>query len=253
MSDDPKLLVFDIETTSLEANRGHILCAAAKWVGKPQKFVWRIDDNPKYGDTPTSMSDDSAIVRSLVELAREADAVIAYYGGYGKFDVPYVNTRALANGLEPLPELTVIDPFETSKRVLKLSRNSMGTVAFALGLQKQKTQVPWEIWQRAQYGDKKALDIIVEYNINDIEVLEDVYLAMRPLIRNHPYVARPRNGALDPATQCPACGSYDSKFDGSRRTKSFIACRRRCKKCGTGFTAQRLFIKAGIEPVCNRR
>lgn len=243
MSEQPKLLVFDIETTNLEANRGHILCAAAKWVGSDKVYTWRIDETPGYGQTPASYTDDSAIVRPLVALAAEADAVIAYYGGYGKFDVPYVNTRAIIHGLAPFPELTVIDPFETSKRVLKLSRNSMATVAFTLGLQKQKTHVGWEIWQRAQYGDKEAIDMILKYNINDVEVLEELYLAIRPLIRNHPYVARPiEDGVLDPNHQCPACASYNSKKDGTRRTKSFLVHRRHCNSCGTNFIERKTKI-----------
>src|ERR1044072_82486 len=109
-SQDPsvRVLIFDIETTGFEANRGHILCAAAKWLDQEPVFTWRIDDTPGFGKTPASFHNDSAIVAPLVELLDSADAVVAYYGGYNKFDVPYVNTRALANGLKPANTLTVI-------------------------------------------------------------------------------------------------------------------------------------------------
>ena len=97
MNDHIKLLTLDIETTDLNGDRGHILCACAKWVGKPKLYKWRIDDTPGYGETPKSYYNDSAIVTGLKDLASGADAIIAYYGGYGRFDVPFINTRLIVN------------------------------------------------------------------------------------------------------------------------------------------------------------
>lgn len=234
-----RLLAFDLETTGFEANRGHILCAAAKWVGDKTVHSWRIDSAEDYGTTPASFVDDSCIVEPLVAMCNEADAVIAYYGDYGRFDVPYLNTRAVANGLTPTSPLTVIDPHKTARRSLKLERNSLAAVAEILGCDHQKEHVPFSEWLKARYGDAKALSKILHYCKNDVLVLEDVYLKLRPLIKNHPYVGATLVGSGMESTDCPACGSGKTEGNGQRRTKNFLIHRRRCRDCGSVFEGTR--------------
>lgn len=45
---------FDIETTHLKGNMGHILCAVAQPLGRKPK-VWRIDKQPGFGKTAASL------------------------------------------------------------------------------------------------------------------------------------------------------------------------------------------------------
>ena len=229
-----KLLVFDLETSDLSANRGHIICAAAKWVGEKMVYTWRIDEGDGYGKTPKSYFNDKHIVAGLIPLLEEADAVIAYYGT--GFDVPYVNTRAFINKLKPPVPFTVIDPWKTARSRLKLARNDMGSVAAALGAP-AKTHLPWADWQLARYGDSKSIDKLLKYNVNDIRVLEEVYLELRPLIAAHPYIGPIVAG--DAACRCPACGSARSKGHGTRRTRVFEVYRRRCTSCGTAYETKR--------------
>ena len=244
--ENPRILIFDLETSGLDANRGHIMCAVAKWLNDDYSYTWRIDETPGFGDTPGSFIDDSAIVQELVELCTEADAVCAYYGGYGKFDVPYLNTRAVAQNLRPCPPLTVIDPYTTAKGSMKLARNGMASVAEVLNCELQKTHLPWADWIAAQYGDTKAMNKILEYCINDVLVLEELYLKLRPLIRNHPYVANnPEATDEERRIMCPSCGSLKTHGHGSRFTKLFKVFRRRCAEgtCATVFEERRQRVK----------
>lgn len=237
INETAKLFVFDLETSNLDANRGHILCAAGKWVGAKPIYTWRIDETPGYGSTPASFVDDSELVRGLTPYLEEADAVIAYYGS--GFDVPYFNTRAIINKLPPPAPFTVIDPWKTARSRLKLARNSMDSVAAAYQTPHQKQHLPWDDWLRAQYGDKKAIDKLLKYNVNDVVVLEEIYLRMRPLIKDHPYVGT----AVAGSSRCPSCGSARVKGDGYRRTRKFEVKRGRCSDCGTCFELGRKAIK----------
>jgi uncharacterized protein YprB with RNaseH-like and TPR domain len=230
-----KILSFDIETANLNANRGHIICASALWVGEKTVYTWRIDDAPGYGKTPESFYNDTHIVAGLIPLLEEADAALAYYGT--GFDVPYLNTRAVINGLLPPAPYTTIDPWKTARSVLKLERNSMEAVAAALGCKLRKTHLPWADWEKARYGHRGAISKLLKYNINDIKVLEELYLKIRPLIANHPYIGAVPDG--DPRRRCPACGSTRSKSHGVRRTKTFEIQRRRCDSCHTLFEPSR--------------
>lgn len=231
------VLIFDLETSALEGNRGHILCAAAKWYGEEWLYTWRIDDATKYGTTPKSWRNDADIVRDLVKLATEATAVVAYYGGYGKFDVPFLNTRALAHGIQPCPQLSIIDPYTTAKGKLRLARNNMDAVATLLKCDRRKYHLPWEAWQNAKYGDRAAMNELLSYCENDVLVLEEVYTKLLPLMNNHPYVI---GGADLPNPehrdkQCPVCGSVSTISKGKRYTKVYEVYRRQCKKCKHNF------------------
>jgi len=230
-----KIFAFDLETSSLDANRGHIICAAGKWVGEREFYTWRIDESENFGTTPASFVDDSAILSGLIPFLEEADAVLAYYGS--GFDVPYVNTRAIINGMPPPVPFTVIDPWKTARSQLKLARNSMDSVASAIGSRFSKTHLPWAKWLLAQYGDKAAITELLKYNVNDIKVLEEVYYGLRPLMRNHPYLGRPVPG--NSALRCPSCGNAHTKSHDSRRTKTFEVFRRRCNKCGCAYESHR--------------
>jgi uncharacterized protein YprB with RNaseH-like and TPR domain/predicted RNA-binding Zn-ribbon protein involved in translation (DUF1610 family) len=229
-----KILSFDLETADLSANRGHIICAAAKWVGEKMVYTWRIDEGDGYRDTPQSFYNDKHIVEGLKPLLEEADAVLAYYGS--GFDVPYLNTRAIINKVAPPIPYTLIDPWKTARSQLKLARNDMGSVASVFGA-RPKTHLPWDDWQRARYGDSAAISKLLKYNINDIKVLEEIYLEMRPVIQHHPYIGAAVSGTAK--LRCPACGSTKSKDHDCRRTKTFEVFRRRCNHCGAAYESHR--------------
>jgi uncharacterized protein YprB with RNaseH-like and TPR domain len=52
-----------------------------------------------------------------------------------------------------------------------------------LGLPDEKTKITWDDWQRAMSGDKKAMDVIVEHNQQDVIVLEEAYWRLLPAMR----------------------------------------------------------------------
>lgn len=238
---DNKILVLDIETSDLNANRGHILCAAAKWYNQDKVYTWRIDDRAGYGSSPKSWREDSWICRDIIDLATDANAVVAYYGGYGKFDIPFINTRAIGAGIAPFPQLSIVDPYTTAKGKLKLARNSLDAVSTLLKCKQKKYHLPWEDWQNAKFGDRKAMSKLLKYCINDVHCLEEVYTKLLPLISNHPYVS---GGADLPNPdhrdrRCPACGSTKTISKGSRYTKNFKIMRRQCKNCKHHFQSGR--------------
>jgi hypothetical protein len=104
--------------------------------------------------------------------------------------------------MPPLKQLAIVDPFQMAKSKLKLARNSLDSVATLLGCKHQKTYIPWEQWNRAKFGDQKALATLLKYNVNDVRVLEEVYLKMLPLFPSHPLT-----GAVASTTDgCRACG-----------------------------------------------
>lgn len=231
-----KIWLFDLETSELAGNRGHILCAVGKWLNSPDVYTWNIYDVDGYSDPPMhkTMRNDGPMVEELVEKCAEADAVCAYYGGYNKFDVPYLNTRAMAHGLKPCPPVTVIDPYTTAKSCLRLARNNMDSVGKLLGCKMEKYHLPWDDWIKARYHAPKSMEKLLQYCINDVLVLEEIYLKLRPLIRNHPTMYIDTADGKEVKT-CKVCGSSDTIKYGKRMTKCFMVHRRQCKSCGHVF------------------
>jgi len=170
------LACFDLETSSLSADFGVVLCGVVKpWQGKAR--VYRIDELA--GDVP---SDDHLVVAALIEALSQYDILVAHNGV--RFDRPYLNTRALKWGLPLLnPFGKIIDPVQHARRYLRMGGNSLANVAKTI-TKHQKSSVDGNVWVRAAMDrDKEAMDTVVKHCIKDVVVLEAVTERLRPFIK----------------------------------------------------------------------
>jgi DNA polymerase elongation subunit (family B) len=233
-----RILVWDIETTDFKANFGHMLMWAGKFIGEDHVHYARIDDSSffKQGD-PTTMIDDSEIVQAIVELVDSADAIVHHYGD--RFDLRFVNTRALVNGIIPPHPPTTIDTWKVARSNLAMTSNRLATLAETFCSEdNQKSGLSKDQWKLAGMGHRPTLDKMLDYCIQDVMSTEELYLALRPVIRNHPYIG-PSGTREDRRLQCPTCGSMSTVGHGVRRTKCFEVSRRRCTNCGSAFESGR--------------
>lgn len=232
-----KILVFDIETAPLVTylwNRfqnyikddmiikdWYVICWSAKWL---------FDDNVISASVTPKESiarDDKRIVKQLWELLNEADVVITHNGD--KFDIKKMNGRFVKYGLNlPMP-YNSIDTFKAARKKLSLPSLSLNYIAKYLGLD-QKLDTNFELWTDAMEGKSEALDKMQKYCDQDVRVLEDVYLHLRPFIQPHPnlgmYIA-------SDAITCPSCGGNHLKKEGEYATTVNIYDAFRCQDCGS--------------------
>jgi DNA polymerase elongation subunit (family B) len=234
-----RILVWDIETTDFKANFGHMLMWAAKFVGEDFVHYDVINTNEDYGKTPLSMMDDRHLVEGIIDLINQSDAIVHHYGD--RFDLPFVNTRALEWGLEPPRPVAQIDTWRIARKGLAMTSNRLRTLAESFS-DTQKGDIAKNEWKLAAHGDKKVLKKMLDYCIDDVLATEQVYLALRPLIRNHPYMGL----AADMPTvhePCPVCGSDHTQNRGARRTKCFVIRRHHCQSCGTWYDGKRKKVR----------
>jgi uncharacterized protein YprB with RNaseH-like and TPR domain len=236
-----KVLLWDLETTRLEANLGFILTATAKWLNSKDLMTWRIDEGKDYGKTPKSLINDKWIVRDLSRLVDEADMLVHHYGD--GFDLPFLRTRALYWGLMPPGQIRTVDTWKVASRNLRMASNRLKALCEFLNSEdgQKDDSVSFDEWQLASHGDSKTITDILEYNIQDVYALEELYLNLRPVIHNHPYIAPP--DGKDRSKQCHVCGSSNTVSQGSYYTKLYHVLRRRCKECGSPFEEGRSKIK----------
>ncbi len=176
------ILAFDIETTSLRASLGHILCCSFLDILKPRSkpYTFRIDSDEYKG---SHSSDDSKLVAAI--KAELEDAWI-WAGWYSKmFDIPVINGRLALNGLRPVEKRMHLDLIYYSKgQFMKLHSSRLDSVAKTFELKAQKTDLLPSTWNKARDGDTDAIDYIVKHCEADVKVLKDVFPILSPHIAN---------------------------------------------------------------------
>jgi hypothetical protein len=197
-----------------------MLTWAAKWLFSPNV----ISDGliPK----EALEENDLRIVQSLWELMDKADIVVAHNGR--KFDVPRVNNRFLVHNINPPSPFQIVDTLEVAKK-LGFSSNSLDSVNRTLGLD-QKIKTTFELWAGCMKGDKQSLENMLKYNEQDVEILEQTYLRLRPWMKSkHPNVGLFMD-TDDPV--CYVCGSKKLSPNGYYYTAVGEYQAYKCQNCG---------------------
>jgi len=163
----------DIESSNFDANFGIILTYCLL-DSQTRNILWgkiTKEDILKYPDDKT----DIRIIKKLIKELKRFDRVVTHYGR--KFDIPFVRTRALYNGIE-FPSFGLIandDSWLIARRKLKLNSNRQTVVDMTLFGDTNKTRVEFKYWIAGERGDAKALDWILDHNKRDVIALERVW------------------------------------------------------------------------------
>ena len=232
----PRVLLFDIETTPLTVKTWHtgkqrisfdqimdewfLLSYSGKW----------LFDSKVFGSvlTPDEAihKDDFRITKEIWNYFNQADVIIAHNGN--GFDIPKSQTRFLMHKLVPPSPFQTIDTLLIARKNFRLSSNKLDYIG-QLMLNERKLHTEYSLWLRCLEGDPQALSDMLTYNKQDVLLLEDIYVLLRPWIKSHPNMAIFME-AHEPS--CPNCGSTDIKECGYYTTSvnRFLAFR--CNSCG---------------------
>lgn len=191
----PKILIFDIETSPTIAYSFQrfntniyidqvlhdpiVLTWSAKWLYGAEIMSDAITANEVLS------FNDERIVKSLWKLLDEADIVIAHYGD--RFDIPMMNSRFIIHGLQPPAPSTSIDTKKIASSTFKFPSNKLDALASYFGLP-GKIKTDFDLWKGCMEGKESSIKNMLTYNEQDVVVLEQVYLKLRPYIKGHPNV-----------------------------------------------------------------
>lgn len=207
----PKILIFDLETSPMKAfvwsrwkQNIYLDQTISEWFMIGWSAKWLYSTETMSGIlTPEEIinEDDSRITRDLWKLINEASIVVAHNGN--SFDIPKLNSRFIINGLIPPKPYFSIDTKVIASKQFGFSSNKLDALAGYFGIE-HKDKTDFELWKLCLEGNQDALNYMNKYNIKDVDILEEVYLILRPWIKNHPNVSLFNNAD---ERQCSYCGS----------------------------------------------
>jgi hypothetical protein len=122
------------------------------------------------------------------------------------------------------------------KGQFKFPSNKLDYVAQTLKVGAKVQHSGFQLWLDCMAGDNKAWAEMKEYQIQDVNLLVDLYEILLPWINNHPNVAA-SNGTPD---GCKNCGGTDIIKAGKKITTNAIHQRHQCTSCGVYLTGIKL-------------
>lgn len=246
VSDEPKIILFDLETIpntkeimkiwpgisnypglSLKATINTIICAGWKVLGQKRTHCINAWDFPEW---KRDINDDKKVCEEIFKVLKTADAVVTHNGK--RFDWKFLQTRLMYHKLGTLPKTHHIDTCQEMKKNLYAFNNRLGTAGELLAGDKKLENGGWQLWVKVSNRDKKAQNLMEKYCKQDVNLLEKVYIALRPLIKGIPnyniFVAKYAGGK----DQCPMCGSTRLVNNGIRYNATTSYQRVTCNDCG---------------------
>ena len=208
----PRVLILDIETSPKTAyvwglwkqnvsmkqliQDVYVLNYAAKWLGEDE-IIWDAlyRHESVYRKDPT---DDSAVMETMHELLDEADYVIGHNGD--NFDLPTLNARFIKHGMQPPSPYQSIDTLKIARRYFKFTSNRLDSLGDFLGVGRKIDTGGFELWREVVLDhNRDSFEHMVDYCIQDVLLLEDVYEKLKPWDKKHPSMVA--GGDLD-VKQC---------------------------------------------------
>ena len=225
---EPRILLWDIESTGLNATFGTILCIGWKFYGEKTVYVPSIIDGSN-GD----MLDDRALVKQFIEAYESCDYHVTWYGD--RFDFPMVCSKAFKHDLPPIRPKHSLDLWKAVRYRFKAHSNRLAVWQQICKAKDSKTAIDFDAWLRAAHGDKNALAEVRHHCKKDVLVLEQVFRKLRPWLDNEPS----RGLFTGDHDACPSCGSKHVTRQGFKVARTRKYQQLKCQSCGHWFREAR--------------
>jgi uncharacterized protein YprB with RNaseH-like and TPR domain len=178
-----KMLMLDIETTPMQVytwglwdqNIGinqiikdtEMMCFGAKWQGKKKVIFKSVHHDGK-----------KAMLEELHKLMEEADILIGWNSA--SFDHKHIKREFLEAGMTPPSVVKDLDLMSVVKANFKFPSNKLDYVAQTLGVGAKVKHSGFDLWIGCMEGDAKSWAEMKKYQIQDVNLLEEIYQVLLP-------------------------------------------------------------------------
>jgi DNA polymerase elongation subunit (family B) len=201
----------------------YMLSFSAKELGSKKTTVRTLADYPGF---KRDHKNDKALVQDLWRVLDEADVVIAHNGN--AFDLKKAAARFIYHGLKPPSPSKKIDTLKIARSIAKFSSNKLDDLGRDLGVGRKLKHPGKKLWIDCVNGVESAFRLMGRYNRQDVELLERVFLKLRPYATNLPnltFYTRQHDA-------CPSCQSPNTTHRGWNYSRTGKRRRIQCQDCG---------------------
>jgi uncharacterized protein YprB with RNaseH-like and TPR domain len=178
-----KTLLLDIETTPMQVytwglwdqnisidqiiKSTEMLCFGARWLGT-KKVIFKSSHH----------DGKQAMLKELHKLMDEADLLVGWNSA--AFDHKHINREFLENGIVPPSPTKDLDLMTITKANFLFPSNKLDYVAQKLGVGAKVKHSGFKLWLRCMEGDNKAWTEMKKYQIQDVNLLVELYDVLLP-------------------------------------------------------------------------
>ena len=202
----------NVAITQLEKST-EVICFGARWLGSDKVIFKSVHHHGK-----------EKMLDELHKVMNEADVLIGWNSA--AFDSKHIKREFIENSYLPPRPWKELDLMRVVKSQFKFPSNKLDYVAQKLGVGAKVQHTGFQLWLDCMAGDNKAWQMMKEYQIQDVNLLLDLYDILLPWINNHPSMA------LEDGRSCQNCGSGDLAKDGTKLVGGGRVQRYQCRNCG---------------------
>jgi len=232
---EARVLLFDIETSPTigmawemwdtniikVTQSWYMLSFSYKWLGDKKAKVVALPDLKGY---KKNKKDDRELCHLLWKLIDEADIVIGHNSD--KFDIRKANARFAEHGFPPTSPYKTVDTLKVARKYFKFESNKLNELGKRLGVGEKVKTGGFDLWDGCLNDDPKSWALMKRYNLQDTELLERVYLKLRPWMKQHPNM-----NVFTLKDGCPNCSGLNVQRRGFSITKRGRRQRFQCNDC----------------------
>jgi uncharacterized protein YprB with RNaseH-like and TPR domain len=178
-----KTLLLDIETTPMQVytwglwdqnisidqiiKSTEMLCFGARWLDTKKMVFKSVHHDGK-----------KAMLEELHKLMDEADLLVGWNSA--AFDHKHINREFIENGMAPPSPTKDLDLMTVTKANFLFPSNKLDYVAQKLGVGAKVKHSGFKLWLRCMEGDSKAWAEMKKYQIQDVNLLVELYEILLP-------------------------------------------------------------------------
>jgi hypothetical protein len=226
----PKILLYDLEVSrSIVEGYGNkwdykvvkmtrpqmLMCFSYKWLG--EKKIHHV--------TMHDFKTSKELAQSLADVLDQCDVAIAH--NLKRFDDKMSYRYFIKDDVAPPSPYKQIDTLIVARSTFKFESNSLKDLGDYLDLG-TKEKITYADLEDDFMGkpSAKTLRLMKKYNNKDVELLEAIYLKMRPYMKQHPNLA-----LISDKDGCPKCGSKNRQYRGTAYANTVKYKRVFCNDC----------------------
>jgi hypothetical protein len=214
IQDNLKILYYDVEISPTQALvwgrfKQNISSSqiVSHWYVLTQSWAWSNGEitGSRLTHQEALDEDDEGLITQIWNLLDEADVVIGH--NLRRFDIKKINARFAYYGFPAPSPYKIIDTLEIAKVRFGFPSNKLNDLCEYLGIGVKADVGGMETWAKAIKGCDEALDHMLEYNHQDINLTRQLYNRLKSFDNNAVNLAVMRGG--QGKALCPTCTSDD--------------------------------------------